>query len=339
MTMWSTSEIAILEEHWAHLDASSVLADLLGRRTSQAIDQKASKLGLVKDGLIQSLRADRKAEMLKHRNKNITGRDLSEENLRKLATQYKTRQHFKRLDPSAYTTARQRGCLDDICKHMTDDYINWPQAMLFEIIKSIFPRSVVRYNDRTIIRPKEIDVFVQDHMVGFEYDGQYFHNDLAIDKAKDEICQLVGIKLYRIKEINKHKPFEDIVQQLMSYGFDVTNLVKTDITNKVMAKHMHDDQIKSIIDKYEIYSDFIKAEKTLVRQLSKLGLLNKYTAGLMRSHLPRPLEQEVVTFLKNAKCKKDIIENSRIYNFINRHASPQIRAQYRALSDGRTISS
>lgn len=90
---------------------------------------------------------------------------------------------------------------------------------LLEYIKSIYNKNI-EINTRSIISPKEIDIYLPDLKLGFEFDGTYFHADSRFynesffivkkhltakeiwekDKEKDLLCESLGIKLIRIKE-------------------------------------------------------------------------------------------------------------------------------------------
>ena len=78
----------------------------------------------------------------------------------------------------------------------------------------------ILYNDKEILGGKEIDIYLPDLKLGFEFDGTYWHADPRFykadqliehkrvtakeiwerDKEKDNLCQLNGIKLIRILE-------------------------------------------------------------------------------------------------------------------------------------------
>lgn len=61
----------------------------------------------------------------------------------------------------------------------------------------------VSRNNRTIIKPKEIDIFVDSKHAGFEYDGLYWHSEMnklspsyQIDKTR--ACLAAGVSLFRV---------------------------------------------------------------------------------------------------------------------------------------------
>ena len=78
----------------------------------------------------------------------------------------------------------------------------------------------ILYNDKEILAGKELDIYLPDLKLGFEFDGTYWHADPRFykadqliehkritakeiwerDKEKDNLCQSKGIKLIRILE-------------------------------------------------------------------------------------------------------------------------------------------
>ena len=110
-------------------------------------------------------------------------------------------------------------------------------------IKKIYKGKVLT-NDRTAIKPRELDAYLPDLRLGFEFDGYYFHADPRFfketdfigkkgktakeiwedDKAKDLMCENAGIKLVRINEYdwkndkeNCIKNMEKIINTLIEY--------------------------------------------------------------------------------------------------------------------------
>lgn len=75
-----------------------------------------------------------------------------------------------------------------------------PEQLIFRAIKNVFPDSINRHR----IDNDEIDVYIPSLMIGFEYDGERFHNidKLSKDIAKSKRLTSKGITLYRFRESN-----------------------------------------------------------------------------------------------------------------------------------------
>ena len=79
------------------------------------------------------------------------------------------------------------------------------QHQVYEYIKSIYDGTII-YNDRQILDGKEMDIFLPELNVGFEYDGIFWHSECSANKKnyhveKDRLANEKGIKLYHILDI------------------------------------------------------------------------------------------------------------------------------------------
>ena len=89
---------------------------------------------------------------------------------------------------------------------------------LLNYIKSVYSGTIVEHS-RSELHGKEIDIYLPDLRLGFEFDGKYWHADPNLysstdiilnkmtaeeiwqrDKEKDKLCEQAGIELIRIKE-------------------------------------------------------------------------------------------------------------------------------------------
>lgn len=97
--------------------------------------------------------------------------------------------------PKCYPTDRFGTSLDEI--------------ELYDFIKSISQDAV--HNDRSLIKPFELDVYIPAKKLAFEYDGLYYHQYGAKDKryhlTKTEMCASHGVQLIHVFESDwKLKP-------------------------------------------------------------------------------------------------------------------------------------
>lgn len=81
------------------------------------------------------------------------------------------------------------------------------------LIRKIFPQYITLENTRGILNRLELDCYIPDLKLGFEYDGEQhyifpnsfhkskedFKEQLRRDREKDRLCKEMGIKLIRIK--------------------------------------------------------------------------------------------------------------------------------------------
>ena len=71
---------------------------------------------------------------------------------------------------------------------------------LYDYVKSIYCGYVIS-NDRSMINPYELDIYIPELNLAFEYDGTYWHgNTRERDRQKSFKCKKLGITLYHIHE-------------------------------------------------------------------------------------------------------------------------------------------
>lgn len=90
--------------------------------------------------------------------------------------------------------AGKRGC--PRCANCRNSSV--PEQLLFRTVKKYYPDAINRHR----IEKDEIDVFVPSLNIGFEYDGQRFHNKKKLPKDIAKTKRLIdnGVKLYRFRE-------------------------------------------------------------------------------------------------------------------------------------------
>jgi len=125
------------------------------------------------------------------------------------------------------------------------------EQLLYEFISKILPNEKIINNDRTIINPFELDVYVPNKKIAFEYNGLWYHSekngkdkDYHINKTNK--CGEKGIRLIHIFEdewIFKRK----IVEERIKY---ILNIVEN--KQKIFARKC---EIKEI--DYKTKNDFL----------------------------------------------------------------------------------
>jgi hypothetical protein len=97
-------------------------------------------------------------------NKN-RGRDLTYDNLKLIASKYKSRGEFQRYDNSAYSTSLVNGWLNDITLHMFPQNYSIPQLICKLLFDQILGMEGI-YNTRQIIKPYELDIYYPQYKLG-----------------------------------------------------------------------------------------------------------------------------------------------------------------------------
>lgn len=75
------------------------------------------------------------------------------------------------------------------------------EIQVYYYIKKYFSDAIHNFHDKEH-NITELDVYIPSLNIGIEYDGERWHRDIHRDKIKDNICSNLGIKLFRIREIN-----------------------------------------------------------------------------------------------------------------------------------------
>jgi hypothetical protein len=310
---WSESEIKFLIENYSD-KFNSELVGILGK-SEKSIYMKANKLGLKKS-------ESHKSKCISKRNKMV-GRDLSYELIAKIAKQYKTRSELQKKDPSVYSTIGRKGLLDELCSHMVMRNFSIPQIILKKIIEILITKNI-KYNDRTVLKPYEIDVYLPEFKLGFEYNGKGWHTNNVNDIKKRKISDELNIYLITVTERSRNY-IDDIKNQLKE-NLHIINLIcnKTitemdidlvdigDFYSEVYSKK----DLKKIAEKYDSFKEFYNKEYSVYTKISKLGLIDEYTAHMCCRRKKRN-ESEVIEIINKYTYLNDLIKNdSATYQFV-----------------------
>ena len=319
--LWTDKEINYLKNNFSDL-TNQELSNALNKPI-KAITMKAFRLRLKKS-------KEHIGKQIGKRNKMV-GRDLTYDVLVDIASKYKTRGKFQHMDSSAYTVARTKGYLNDICSHMIKTSYSIPQIMLGEIMKNLFGKENVLTNDRKRIKPYELDVYIPKHRLAFEYDGKRWHKNNKNDTIKNKICIEENIKLIRIKE-NSRNYILDIKNQLINNidiinnwcnlnikKQDILSINKNEIYKNINKYILNDDNIYNIVKKYHNYFDFIKNEPNLYVKLIRNNCLDKYTSKLKRSRKKWTMESIKIEISKYKTLKDFTKKSNPCYQYVKRH--------------------
>lgn len=328
---WSNEEIELLKKVYPICMKCKDLEKDFPGRTGTAIGQKATKLGLEYNHEVDLVKKKNRSERQAVINKTILGRDLSPEKIKELAKHYHHRSVFARKDYSAYSTAQKQGILDEVCAHMVKGIsFNYPQTLLLEICKELFPNELIRYNDRTAIHPLELDIFIKNKSLAFEYDGVNFHLNNGLDEKKDLICKEAGIDMYRIREVCKKDPYPHIVEQLIRYGFDCSKLDKEIIVNRTIASAISLEEMEEIAKRYTSLTEIWKKEQRVCKMMKACGVFEKFTSHFIPK-CKSYTKQEILEFLDTCKSKSDVIKVLRIYSTIRKSNDEDLNKKYHSL--------
>ena len=90
-----------------------------------------------------------------------------------------------------------------LCTHCypRNVFISGPEKEVLEFVKSIYNEKIIE-NDRKLIYPQELDIYIPDKKIAIEFDGLFFHSSFQKDKNyhldKTLKCEEKGIRLLHI---------------------------------------------------------------------------------------------------------------------------------------------
>ena len=158
-----------------------------------------------------------------------------------------------------------------------------PQLILKDIVIKLF-KCDVSYNTRKIIKPYELDVYIDNLKIAFEYNGKgwHKHND---NSFKYDLCNGKGILLIIINE-NNRKYELDIKNQIIDYLPKINNFLNMEINeddiNSIIISNVYSnvvcvDDLYKIASKYKNKKEFRENDNAVYQKLYKLGLLDLST--------------------------------------------------------------
>lgn len=122
---------------------------------------------------------------------------------------------------------------------------------LFNYIKTLTDKEIIR-NSRDIIPPLELDIYIPEMKLAFEFNGNYWHSFNFSNKKdyhynKTILCEKLGIRLVHVWEyewVNENEKIKDFIKNVMS----VTVIDNKDVFVNVIS----DEEYKTFAEKYSI---------------------------------------------------------------------------------------
>ena len=132
---------------------------------------------------------------------------------------------------------------------------------LLDFIKEIHSGKILE-NDRSIIKPYELDIVLPEKKIAFEFNGTFWHSELSpgFDKNKNKclmktnLCNEAGYKLIHIWEhdwIYEKEYLKQIIKSFILPKYDVSNFLIKEINNIELNLFLSD--LKFYKSDYKIY--------------------------------------------------------------------------------------
>jgi hypothetical protein len=207
--------------------------------------------------------------------------------------------HAYNINKSLYYKRKETNTtLCTICNPI-DKNISGLEIQLLNFIKENYTGNIIK-NTKKIIYPYELDIYLPDLNLAFEFNGVYWHNEINkpnnYHKNKTDLCQEKGIQLIHIWEddwIYK----QEIIKSMIINKLDVN-------PNKILAENC---EIKEIFD-IEVVKKFLNRNHIKGFDKSKVKIGLYYKADLV----------SIICFSKKKNNNFEIIRfcDKKNYNII-----------------------
>ena len=157
----------------------------------------------------------------------------------------------------------------NLCRHCYPNVNSTSETKPIKFIEDILTEYGVQYikNDRKLIAPYEIDIYIPEMKIGFEVNGNYWHSEFSCGKGKEYHLDKTkkayeqGIKLIQIFE-------DEIINKPDIVSSRVVNIINA-TQNKVFARNCNVVEINSKVKKLFLESNHIDGDS-----------VSKYNYGL-----------------------------------------------------------
>jgi len=136
--------------------------------------------------------------------------------------------------------------------------ISHGEQEVYDYVKSILPENtVILQSDRTILSPKELDVYIPDYSMAIEYNGVYWHRESDLrDKyyhhTKWKQCQDKGIQLITIWDVHwENKDKQKIIKNLLKHKLGISS-DKRIFARNTKVVHIDRTKAREFCDLYHI---------------------------------------------------------------------------------------
>ena len=276
--MWRSTEEKKLKEIYS--DKTNQEIGIILSKSKNSINNKAHRLGLKKsDEFI--LWRNKKGHLSKVK---MGYRDLNYNTLKIICNKYTSKMEFIEFDEPAFQACVRKGYLKELTKHMTPFKYSIPQLILEDLMNQLL-NSKASYNNRSVIKPYELDLYYHEFKLAFEYQGKYWHTLENNDKLKIDLTNQLGVTLIPIyeKSRNYEKDIKKQIKANLGLINKITNLkLNEGLVNDVKICNVFEriynkDKLIKLCASYDSFEDFKNTNKKEYRMLLKLKIVDEAT--------------------------------------------------------------
>lgn len=250
--------------------------------------------------------------------------------IRNKANEYYSKSLFQKDHPRLYYYDRVNnlGILDSL---IPKQKVSHPQLICKMILEKLFTKKC-KYNDRSALSGKELDIYFPELQVACEYNSFYWHkNRKETDDYKKQICKSLDILLVVIEESksNSHAVLKecerDIKIQIIDYLDRINDKLKSSFTA---------NNINSIIVNYDEFLKYTYSKKDInfiINECDRYSdVKNKYNKiwqFLVRNkllHLLDPVKQRDYIYMDEENFINHVMCNFKSYSEFTKHKIYQL---------------
>jgi len=176
-----------------------------------------------------------------------------------------------------------------ICNPIHNIFFSEKEKLLLNFIENNYKHTIIT-NTKSIISPYELDIYLPELKLAFEFNGVYWHNELNKDKnyhkMKTDLCEKNGIQLIHIYEDDWDYK-QEIVKSMILNKLNLTE-------NKIYARKT---EIREITDNILI-RDFLDKNhlQGFIGSKIKIGLFyeNELVSLMTFGNLKKPINDNII---------------------------------------------
>lgn len=147
-----------------------------------------------------------------------------------------------------------------ICNPIGQYIYNAKENELYNFIESIIEDTKILRKDRNVISPKELDIYLPDHKIAFEFNGKYWHSNLFVSDTyhlnKSLMCSKQDIDLIHIYESDWDNPIKKnilksiIVKKLKRSEKDISEYSFSYLDLDIVDEFLNSNHLRGGLDDY-----------------------------------------------------------------------------------------
>lgn len=195
------------------------------------------------------------------------------------------------------------------------------QNEIYSFIKKHIPDENIIINDRTVIKPNEIDILIPSLKFGIECNGIFYHSEISGGKNsfyhlnKTKQCIMNGINLIHIMDC-EWKLKQDIIKSIIKQKLNI-NINKIYARNCII-KEISNDECKHFLNKNHLQGNCISNIKLALLHKNEIVCVMTFN----KSRFTKKYEYELIRYCN--KIDLNVVGGaSKLFNYFIKSYNPQ----------------